>query len=674
MINDYRSRFYQVTMKTLGIFAGLTLLILSSCATNKNTASYEADDRYFSLADARREQKQLKKLNAAATQPDDALTEDDAVVNDNTSRTGDYDSAPSADDGQTTIINNYYDDDYDMDNYYDYMYASRIRRFNRFNPGFAYYDPFYTNAYWYNYDPFLFGNSIYSSYSFFNPYVPWGWNTWSNPGFSVGWNSWTGWNVGFGWNSWGYNPYMYNNPWRWNTWGYNPYYSPFAYNPFFYSPYNYGMGYMNGFNDGFAYGMMMNSMYNNPVYYNSYDQNTYNYGNSVYYGANTGGGVGSGSGFSGMSSLSSNLGDKIGTNYQVADGGKVGSVSSPKPSVQTAKPVKNEATVKPASDGTGKPTLSSSVQTPDKTSDKNNLQPVKQGAPAVSQPIQANQTAPSNNSKPTATSGKDNLIQQGVYKPKADNYSSAPVADPSRPASTVGAGKNSTYNLAGNQQVREPNISAPSRGASTNATVNTPQKMEEVRPAYNFNGAIRGENTQPAKPSRSDNFTPAASRPEPSIRSNDVRSSEPVNRSGNNLPERQQQNVQPPRNNYNSRDAYQAPQREQRQPQQPSYQDYQSPKREQRENRMETPTRREERPRYEAPRNSSSPRNSYQAPSSGNGNSGGSYRNESKPQSQPSSPRSSGGGFNSSPKSSPSSGGNSSSGGSSSPKLNGSRR
>jgi len=651
-------------MKTMAFFAVTWMIFSSSCASNKNTANYEADDRYYSLADARREQKKLKKLNTAATEPAQVLDEDrSAQRNTETDESRAYDYAPAPQpDGETTVINNYYEDDYDMDDYYDYMYASRIRRFNRPNAGFGYYDPFFTNAYWYTYDPFLFGNSIYSSYSFFNPYVPWGWNS---PGFNVGWNTWSGWNVGFGWNSWGYNPYAFNNPWRWNSWGYNPY-SPFAYNPFFCSPYSYGAGYMNGFNNGFAYGMMMNSMYNNPVYYNSYDQNTYNFGNSVNYGANTGA-VGSGSGFSGMSSLSSSLGDKIGTNYQVADGGKVtGTLAGGKPTNA------GNTSTKP---GTGtKPAIASDVKP-----SKNDLQGTsKPGiAQTTSKPggkpeVVSGATKPGN-----AVSGKDQLIQQGVMRPtKADAYSSAPVAQSVRPVSDNRP--ESPLSRPQTPDIRQPNIQTPVRGTATQGAVSRP-----ASPAYNYNGAIRNENQSGrTEGRRQDANIPAPVRSDSPSRNDSY--SRPTEQVRPNYPSRQENNYvrpeQRPANNAQpSRPSYQSPSRE---TERPSYRDYQSPRREERNYQQRSEPQRENprqnyqpRESYQPRNNNSSPRQDYQVPSRS-----GNSRGESRPQYN-SGGRSSGGSYNnggSSPRmnSGSSGGGYKSSGGSrsESPRMNGSRR
>lgn len=121
-----------------------------------------------------------------------------------------------SDAGGTYITNNYSNDTY------DYFWASRINRFHRPIFGFGYYDPFYTNMYWYNYDPFFYGTSIYTS---------WGWggfyNTWYRPwgygicGMNYGSNPW-------GWGYHGYQPFCYGGPGlgyglgQWNTY-WNPY-------------------------------------------------------------------------------------------------------------------------------------------------------------------------------------------------------------------------------------------------------------------------------------------------------------------------------------------------------------------------------------------------------------------------------------------------------------------
>ena len=157
-------------------------------------------------------------------------------------------------DGNTIINYNYYGDYYEDDN--DFAYASRIRRFHRNNWDWGYYDPWYTNMYYYTYDPYYWGTSIYVGYwSNYN----WYWN--NNLTWAWGWGYQFGWGspyyspacyAGGGWNYWGW------NNWGWNNWGWgNSYWN------------GYNNGYWNGFNDGLAYG----------GYYNTYDPYS-----GIYYG------------------------------------------------------------------------------------------------------------------------------------------------------------------------------------------------------------------------------------------------------------------------------------------------------------------------------------------------------------------------------------------------------
>ncbi|MCX6256890.1 MAG: hypothetical protein NTW49_03185 [Bacteroidia bacterium] len=106
--------------------------------------------------------------------------------------------------GNTYITNNYYGD-YNPDDYYNYEYTARLRRFHDPYIGCGYYDNYYTNLYWYTYDPWDWGCSLYLGYS------------WWYPGWSLG--------FGFGWGYpyWGYGPYSY-----WNGY-YGGYYNPYDY-------------------------------------------------------------------------------------------------------------------------------------------------------------------------------------------------------------------------------------------------------------------------------------------------------------------------------------------------------------------------------------------------------------------------------------------------------------
>ena len=60
--------------------------------------------------------------------------------------------------------------EYTADDYYDYSFSSRIRRFHRPIYYSGYYGGIYTDYYWYNSDPFSCGTSIYYGYNWHSPY------------------------------------------------------------------------------------------------------------------------------------------------------------------------------------------------------------------------------------------------------------------------------------------------------------------------------------------------------------------------------------------------------------------------------------------------------------------------------------------------------------------------
>ena len=92
-----------------------------------------------------------------------------------------------------TIADNYYSE-YDVaDDYYDYSFSSRIRRFHRPMYYSNYYGGLYTDYYWYNNDPFYCGTSIYYGYN------------WNSPYYSY------------------YSPYYYNNHNSYYAYGHNNY-------------------------------------------------------------------------------------------------------------------------------------------------------------------------------------------------------------------------------------------------------------------------------------------------------------------------------------------------------------------------------------------------------------------------------------------------------------------
>jgi hypothetical protein len=116
----------------------------------------------------------------------------------------------------------YVDNSFNYDDYYDYSYASRIRRF-QYSPFNDYYHDFYTNRYWYDYNPGYWGSSIYNNWG-----MGMGMSSYMDP-FSMSWGM--------------YSPF--NN-------FYDPFNSPFS---FGYSPFGYGFGYNGGYyNNLYGYG------------------------------------------------------------------------------------------------------------------------------------------------------------------------------------------------------------------------------------------------------------------------------------------------------------------------------------------------------------------------------------------------------------------------------------
>lgn len=170
----------------------------------------------------------------------------------------------------------YKDPNYNQDDYYDYQYASRLRRFNQPLSGAGYYDNYYTNSYYYNQNPAMYGNSIYSSYNYYimpsNQF-----NNFSNgisSGIAYGYNSYGSYNSYYGNNYCGYNsyyPYGYNNYYGNGYYGNSCYNSPYGYNSYYgtgygYSPYGYN-GYSNYYGNNGGWG-----------YFNGHDPNS-NYAN-----------------------------------------------------------------------------------------------------------------------------------------------------------------------------------------------------------------------------------------------------------------------------------------------------------------------------------------------------------------------------------------------------------
>ncbi len=231
-------------MKRLILYFVSLSMVLYSCGPVKklntsdaddvyaNPKDYRAEEKRFALQKKQQEELRIKRYNDSINELRSAMMQKDAN-------------------------NPYYQDrEFSYDDYYDYEYATRLRRFNNPIDGLGYYDNYYTNSYWYNQNPYNYGISVYNGYGW------WGnnYNYYSyNPSVYF-YQNW-GWGNNLGWGNNGYNPYSsLNNPYwlgfnqgynmgYFNGWNGYPYYNGFGYG---YPYYGYGNPY-GGFNNGWGY-------------------------------------------------------------------------------------------------------------------------------------------------------------------------------------------------------------------------------------------------------------------------------------------------------------------------------------------------------------------------------------------------------------------------------------
>lgn len=221
-------------MKKLVVVSSLVLVLLSAC-TSQKVGTY-TDDVY-----ANPKQDRIEEARLAAIQKQEREVREKRV----------NDSLSTVQKAKDDANPYYKDRDFKYDDYYDYEYATRIKRFDNQIYGLGYYDNYYTNSYWYSGNPYNYGVSVYNGYSWWGP----------------------------SYNSYSYYPSVtfYSN---WG-WGSSPYYGGGygCYNPY-YNPYSsaYMQGYYNGYNQGFN-----NGWYGYPYY--GYGSPYYGYGgwNSPYY-------------------------------------------------------------------------------------------------------------------------------------------------------------------------------------------------------------------------------------------------------------------------------------------------------------------------------------------------------------------------------------------------------
>ncbi len=316
--------------------------------------------------------------------------------------------------GNVRITNNYYTgDNYDYDNeYYDYEYSSRIKRFRTSNRSrYGYYDDYYTNYYWYDYNPNYYGTSIYSSYSWWNP-RPWG---------NIGWSYYGGWNVGWNW-GWGWSGnYGYYGS---SCYGWNSYYSP-----------NYWGGHHHhGYNDYYA-----------SNYYNSYDHN------SNYYGKRGGSSNSSGYGGRNPSSTSGyggNSGKSFGQKYEAAvkNDNPRGSYSSSSKPLNTGNPRANSSVV---NNNSG--VKNNSYSTPRTTSTSST--PIKNNgysSPRTTTKSSSETFKPNNNNKPSYSNpsgnSKPNYSKPRTTYNKPKTTYSAPSVKPRQSQPSYSKPSGGSYN------------------------------------------------------------------------------------------------------------------------------------------------------------------------------------------------------------------------------------
>jgi hypothetical protein len=197
------------------------LVFLASCQSSR----FMQDDMYFNTTDAKREVRQFE-----VTQQEKQY----ATLNKNLPVENNQAS-------DVALIN--------TDDYYDYSYSSRLKRFNDPDNSWAYYDPYYTNYYWFDDSRNqYFGNSIYSTYSWWGPNFGNNYDSsWQNDQSKTAKNT-KGW----------------TNPWKNNT-EKNGWLNP--YNTCFYNGWNSPSQHVGiSWNNRFSFDNM---------YYNSLDNNCY---------------------------------------------------------------------------------------------------------------------------------------------------------------------------------------------------------------------------------------------------------------------------------------------------------------------------------------------------------------------------------------------------------------
>ncbi|NSW45299.1 MAG: hypothetical protein HPY79_05760 [Bacteroidales bacterium] len=233
-------------MKTKLLLSAAVVLGLMSCSSTKHVSAIYSDDIYSSPSVSSHEtvatpEKTTNSSDAYYQNNESNMSTSDANVEKNT----------SSDSQEKYVTNNYYS--FDKDDYYDYEYSARLRRFHDPYIGCGYYDSYYTNTYWYTYDPWDWGISIYFGFHWWPFYQYYYYPSYYAVGFYYPW----------------YHPF----------WGYHPYYYYAGYYGYGWYGYHHGYhhGYWNGYHDGYWNGYWDGyyDAYAHNFYYNSHDGTFY---------------------------------------------------------------------------------------------------------------------------------------------------------------------------------------------------------------------------------------------------------------------------------------------------------------------------------------------------------------------------------------------------------------
>lgn len=252
-------------IKTHVMIRYIFIFVLSVMLTRLNAQ----DDYYYDPANDH------TLNNYTSSQTGSTTTVQDPANFSNADRTDGYGNADSYTqrdaNGNTTIINNYYDDD----ELNDFYYTNRVRRFYSNTWGVDYYSYVFTPSYYYGWNTWNagwgFGRTPWHSHNW------WRWNRhpwqntvvyydpWYDPFWSYnwGWNTMGFYNINYFpsysfcgtpyvWNMWGGGYWGCNNGWGWgNGWCGNG-----GWNNGYWNGYN--NGYWNGYNDGYNDGYWSN--------------------------------------------------------------------------------------------------------------------------------------------------------------------------------------------------------------------------------------------------------------------------------------------------------------------------------------------------------------------------------------------------------------------------------